>query len=86
MKKNIYKQYTIRQIPMHVDRILRQRAQETNKSFNQITVEALTMATLGNLRPKRDFNEIIGSLSDEEAMTQENEIRRQHQVDKKMWE
>lgn len=38
-------QYTIRNIPEPVNRVLRQRAKRTGKSFNQILIEALQRAS-----------------------------------------
>lgn len=84
MKKNL-KQYTIRNIPERVDRVLKRRAREAGKSFNQVALEALAIGAGENLGPKRDFSEVIGSLSNEEAESIEEEIRRQHQIDANLW-
>ncbi len=85
MKKNALKQYTIRNIPDSVDRTLKQRAKAAGKSFNQIALEALTIGAGQNLKPKRDFTEVIGSLSSREAKTLEEDIRLQHQIDPGLW-
>jgi len=85
MNKNALKQYTIRNIPSHVDRILKRRAKEVGKSFNQVALEAIITGAGENLRPKRDFSEVIGSLTQDEALRIEEEIRLQHQVDLKLW-
>ncbi|MEW6056929.1 MAG: hypothetical protein AB1540_09975 [Bdellovibrionota bacterium] len=84
MKKNA-RQYTIRNIPEKVDQILKKRVRETRKSFNQVALEALAAGAEVNLAPKRDFSEIIGSLSDKEAARIEQEIRLQRQVDSDLW-
>lgn len=78
-------QYTIRGVPLSVDRVLRFRAKDSGKSFNQLVVEALIAGTGQENRPKRDFSEVIGSLSAEEADQMEEEIRRQRQIDDDLW-
>lgn len=84
MKKNA-RQYTIRNIPERVDRVLKQRVREYGKSFNQVALEALMAGAGESLRPKRDFSEVIGSLSAKEAALLEEEIRFQHQIDPNLW-
>jgi plasmid stability protein len=84
MNKNA-RQYTIRNIPDQVDRALKRRAKEAGKSFNQVALEALASGAGESLRPKRDFSEVIGSLSEKEAMGIEEEIRLQHQIDPRLW-
>lgn len=84
MKRNT-KQYTIRNIPSQVDLILKQRARGLGKSFNQVALEALVSGTGQTLKPKRDFNDVIGSLTAKEAACLEEEIRLQHQIDPELW-
>lgn len=84
MKKSA-RQYTIRNIPERVDRILRKRARDAGKSFNQIALEALMSGAGESLRPKRDFSEVIGSLSEKEAQQIEEEVSRQRQIDPRLW-
>ncbi len=79
------RQYTIRSVPDPVDRALRKRAKESGKSFNQVALEALTLGAGESFKPKRDFSEVIGSLSEKEATQIEEEIRAQHQIDSKLW-
>jgi hypothetical protein len=79
------RQYTIRNVPDRVDRALRRRAKETRKSFNQVALEALANGAGESLKPKRDFSEIIGSLSEKEASQIEEEIGLQHQIDPGLW-
>ena len=85
MKKHIHKQYTIRNIPQRVDRILRQRVRESGKSFNQIALEALISGVGEGLRPVRDLTEIIGSMTEQEAEKIEEEIRIQRAIDPELW-
>ncbi len=84
MKKNT-KQYTIRNIPIRVDQILRRRAKETGKSFNQVALEALVTGSGDSLKPKRDFSDVIGSLSEKDAAKMEKEISLQRQIDEDLW-
>jgi plasmid stability protein len=84
MKKN-HRQYTIRNIPDRVDRVLRRRAREAGKSFNQVALEALVSGAGEKIKIERDLNEVIGSLSEKEASQLEDEIRLQHQIDPELW-
>jgi DNA mismatch repair protein MutH len=52
-------QYTIRGIPSEVDRALRKEARRRKQSVNQVVVEALTGATVGE-RAKADFSDLVG--------------------------
>jgi plasmid stability protein len=79
------RQYTIRNVPPEVDRVLRQRAREGGKSFNQVALEALVAGTGQSLVPKRDLSDVVGSLTKNEAAHLEQEIRRQHQIDPDLW-
>lgn len=84
MRKPHGRQYTIRNIPEYVDRVLRQRARSSQKSFNQIALEAL-IAGADESVPRRDLSGIAGSLMEDEAAALEEEIRRQHQVALDLW-
>lgn len=79
------KQYTIRNIPDGIDRVLRKRAKTLGKSFNQVVLEALILGAGERLVPKRDLSEIVGSMSKSEANKIEQEIRAQRQIDKELW-
>lgn len=79
------KQYTIRNIPARTDQILRRRARESGKSFNQVALEAIVSGAGETMKPRRDFREVIGSLSEKEASRIEEEIRLQRQVDEELW-
>ncbi len=85
MATNIKKQYTIRNIPSRVDRALRQRARASGKSFNQTVLDALVVGSGELTLPKRDLSFIAGSISGEEAVELEAEIKAQHQIDPKLW-
>ena len=78
------KQYTIRDVPERVDRVLRRRARETGKSFNRVLVEALTDgAGEGGVHDDLDF--MIGSLSEGEARALERDISAQRRIDRELW-
>jgi hypothetical protein len=85
MKKPTLKQYTLRNIPQEVDRILRKKSQETGKSFNQVAIEALAEGTQVRVRARRDLSDIAGTLLPDEAQELEAEIKRQHQIDEELW-
>jgi hypothetical protein len=80
------RQYTIRNIPERVDRVLKKKAKESGKSFNQVALEALASGAGESMKPKRDFSEVIGSLSEKEASRIEAEIRLQRQIDSGLWD
>ncbi len=49
-------QYTIRNIPLPVDKVIRKRAAQSGRSFNQTVVDMLTLQTFGTTMPKADDN------------------------------
>jgi hypothetical protein len=57
------RQYTIRSIPGHVDRELRRRAKEQNKSLNSLIIEVLEDACRPQEEPKlnHDLDSLIGT-------------------------
>ncbi len=85
MKANTSRQYTIRNVPEHVDLILRRRAKESGKSFNQVALEALAAGAGDSPRPKRDFSEIFGTLPMDEAELIDAAIAAQHVIDPEIW-
>jgi hypothetical protein len=84
MAKNA-RQYTIRNVPDSVDRVLRRRAKELGLSFNRVALEALAAAAGEPLSRKRDLSGIAGSLSAGDARRMEREIARQRRVDADLW-
>ena len=79
------RQYTIRNIPSDVDRVLRTRAKTLSKSFNQVALEALIAGAGQGERPRRDLREIVGSMTEAEARRIDAEVERQRAIDPKMW-
>lgn len=49
-------QYTIRNIPPSVDKVIRKRSKQTGKSFNQTVVDLLSLQTFGTTEPKPETN------------------------------
>ena len=54
-------QYTIRQVPAHVDEALRRKAKLKGVSLNQILLETLTQSVGEEAAPYHDLDEIAGS-------------------------
>lgn len=56
-------QYTIRSIPAHIDRALRERSTREGKSLNEVAIEALErgLDLEGHPVRHRDLGEIAGS-------------------------
>jgi hypothetical protein len=79
------RQYTIRNVPDNVDRVLRRKAKQLGKSFNQVALEALVAGAGFEQKPRRDLSEVVGSISPEEAARIENEVQLQHRIDEKLW-
>jgi len=49
-------QYTIRNIPSPVDKVIRKRSKQTGKSFNQTVVDLLSQQTFGTTEISEDTN------------------------------
>ena len=79
------KQYTIRNIPDGVDRVLRRRARQSGKSFNQVVLEALSEGAGEPARSCDDLDFMIGSISAREAEKIEREIGAQRHIDPRLW-
>lgn len=52
-------QYTVRGVPEEVDRILRETARRRKISINQLIIEKLSDATVGE-KPYTDFSDLVG--------------------------
>lgn len=82
MKKQADVQYTIRGVPPEVDRALRQRAARRKQSLNQLILEELTTATIGD-RPKADFSDLVGRWTPDPAF--DEILATQRQIDREKW-
>ena len=78
-------QYTIRNVPKHVDRALRRRAKASGKSINQVAVEALVKGSGERSRMYDDLDFLVGSLSRAEAKAMHREIAEQRTIDEDLW-
>lgn len=79
-------QYTIRNIPPSVDRVIRKRTKRSGKSFNQTVVDLLSLQTFGT-------TEISGSpnfdwLFNKNTLDRDFDkaIEEMSQIDEKLWE
>ena len=82
MKTQADIQYTIRGVPREVDRALRQRAAHLKKSLNQLIVEELTAAMLGE-RPRADFSDLVGRWAPDASF--DEILAAQRQIDWDKW-
>jgi plasmid stability protein len=78
-------QYTIRSIPSHVDRALRERSTREGKSLNEVAIEALERGLDLEGQPvrRRDLGEIAGSwVRDREV---DRALDDQRKIDPDLW-
>jgi plasmid stability protein len=78
-------QYTIRSIPAHVDRALRERSTREGKSLNEVAIEALErgLDVEGPPVRRRDLGEIAGSwVRDREV---DRALDDQRKIDPDLW-
>ena len=78
-------QYTLRDIPPHLDVELRERARRENKSLNLVAIEALAQGLdmAGVKAQRRSLDDIAGTWKKDAAG--ERAIADQDRVDPKMW-
>jgi hypothetical protein len=79
------KQYTLRDVPPHVDRALRRRARETGRSLNRVAVEALAAGAGEGARTHDDLDFMIGTMSKAEGARLDREIEAQRRIDPELW-
>jgi len=79
------RQYTIRDVPVEVDRALRKEAKESGKSLNDTAVEALRRAT-GIDAPQRyhDLDFLIGTWVEDPEFDQA--LADQRKIDPELWQ
>jgi plasmid stability protein len=78
-------QYTIRNIPAHVDRALRERSEREGKSLNEVATDALARGLDLEGQPvrRRDLRAIAGSwVSDREV---DRALDEQRRIDPDLW-
>jgi plasmid stability protein len=78
-------QYTIRNLPKHLDRAIRERARRENKSLNEVALEALLRAfgLQGEQPVVRDLSDIVGTWREDPEMDKAFEDQRR--VDPELW-
>jgi len=69
-------QYTLRGLPLEVDKVLRDRAKQRHMSINQVIIEELTKATVGEKR-YADFSAFVGCMEPDAAFDEALEMQRQ---------
>jgi hypothetical protein len=75
-------QYTIRGIPVDVDRALRKKAAKRKKSLNQLIVDELTAATVGPGK-REDFSDLVGQWTPDPGF--DEILLAQRQIDPEKW-
>jgi plasmid stability protein len=78
-------QYTLRNIPPHLDAALRRRAREQDKSLNEVAIEALSgaLGLTGEPIRQRDLSDIAGTWTPDPAL--EEALADQRRVDPELW-
>jgi hypothetical protein len=80
-------QYTLRNIPPDLDRVLRKTASQQRKSLNQVAIEALRRAAglgEGRATKHRDLSDIAGTWQDDRTI--DAALADQRRIDPEMWE
>jgi hypothetical protein len=75
-------QYTVRGVPPEVDLALRRKATQRKQSLNQLIVEELAAATIGNAR-RTDFSDLVGRWTPDPAF--DEILAAQRQIDWDKW-
>ncbi|MBM4265854.1 MAG: hypothetical protein FJ144_04460 [Deltaproteobacteria bacterium] len=77
-------QYTVRDVPAHVDRALRRKAGEEGKSLNEVLREALTReAGVGGAVEHHDLDALAGTWEDDPEF--DRAIAEQDRIDEALW-
>lgn len=77
--------YTIRNVPAHLDRALREQARRENKSLNEVVIAGLLRAfgMRGKLPSQRDLSDIVGTWQEDPEM--DRILQDQRRIDPGMW-
>jgi len=75
-------QYTIRGVPAEVDRVIRRKAAQTKQSINQVVLDELVRATIGNAR-KAGFSDVVGRWVPDPGF--DETMAAQRQIDWEKW-
>lgn len=74
-------QYTIRGVPLEIDRALRRKAAQRKQSLNQVILDELTVATVGRVE-RADFTDLAGLWTADDAFDEILAAQRQINPDK----
>ncbi|HVA10678.1 MAG TPA: hypothetical protein VNG32_00730 [Candidatus Dormibacteraeota bacterium] len=79
-------QYTIRNIPPSVDKVIRKRSKQSGKSFNQTVVDLLSIQTFGTTKipANNNFDWLFNKNTLDESF--DEAIESMSKVDKKLWQ
>lgn len=79
-------QYTIRNIPPAVDKVIRKRSKQSGKSFNQTVVDLLSLQTFGTTKVPTDnnFDWLFGANTLDHSFNEA--IKDLSQIDEKLWQ
>lgn len=79
-------QYTLRNVPEHLDRALRALAQRENKSLNDVVIGALlrSVGTAGEAPIQRDLSDIVGTWQSDPEM--DRAFADQRRIDPSLWQ
>ncbi len=78
-------QYTLRNVPQHLDAALRANAREQGKSLNEVALETLARGAGLNVTPhrKRDLSDMASTWSEDADF--DSALAAQDTVDEAMW-
>jgi len=82
---SICMQYTVRNVPPHLDRALRRRARVQRKSLNEVALDALLTGVGLTAEPvkRRDLSDLVGTwVEDPET---DAVLRDQRRIDPELW-
>lgn len=79
-------QYTLRNLPPHLDRAIRARAERERRSLNDVAIEALLRAfgLQGDQPPQRDLSDIAGTWVEDPAL--DAALASQRRIDPELWQ
>jgi hypothetical protein len=75
-------QYTLRGVPPEVDRALRRKAAERKQSLNQLVIDELVAAAVGEKR-RADFSDLVGKWTPDPAF--DEILAAQRRIDYDKW-
>lgn len=77
-------QYTIRNIPPHLDRAIKARAKQVGKSINRVAIEALAQS-LGQPMRYRSLRRMPGVWSSKQAGQFDRFLEEHRKIDRELW-